>query len=293
MNIGKDYASVMVRFTYIFLVFITILLISCVSCSRQSDGFVFDGMYSTYTAPDGCVYRKFLDKGAAVASIADYTGEVYVVPEEVCGLKVVGFLEKAEIGNSTIKTLILPDNVEFLNFNLYIDFPSLRSVYIGAGLTATMDGVFSMCSHLEQVTVDPRNPVFYSENNCIISRDDRRIINACEGATEIPRSAEVIGGNSYVALHITRMEIPENIKTIDSLAFQACVELKAVFIPATVETVGKAVFRSDYDQQMQVTVFCEAAEKPDGWDDDWCGDGAKEVVWGAEIDDYFSYLCEH
>ena len=124
MNIGKDYASVMVRFTCIFLVFITILLISCISCSRQSDGFVFDGMYSTYTAPDGCVYRKFLDKGAAVASIADYTGEVYVVPEEVCGLKVVGFLEKAEIGNSTVKTLILPDNVEFLNFSLYIDFPS-------------------------------------------------------------------------------------------------------------------------------------------------------------------------
>ena len=89
MNIGKDYASVMVRFTYIFLVFITILLISCISCSQQSDGFVFDGMTSTYTAPDGCVYRKFLDKGAAVASIADYTGEVYVVPEEVCGLKVV------------------------------------------------------------------------------------------------------------------------------------------------------------------------------------------------------------
>ena len=44
---------------------------------------------------------------------------------------------------------------------------------------------------------------------------------------------------------------------------------------------------------MQVTVFCEAAEKPDGWDDEWCGDGVKEVVWGAEIDDYFSYLGGH
>jgi hypothetical protein len=55
--------------------------------------------------------------------------------------------------------------------------------------------------------------------------------------------------------------------------------------------MGKELFLS-YEPQSsaELMVFCEAQEKPSGWDDNW-KDGRDIIVhWGATAEDYRTYL---
>ena len=94
----------------------------------------------------------------------------------------------------------------------------------------------------------------------------------------IPDSVRIIGSNAFDYSRCESMIIPENVVSIEECAFQKCAELRTVFIPASVEKIAELAFR----ETGGTTFYCEAAEKPDGWDDDWCGDGVKEVVWGTD-----------
>ena len=68
--------------------------------------------------------------------------------------------------------------------------------------------------------------------------------------------------------------LPDNIKTIEGSAFRDCSELKEVDLNK-VETIGSYAF----DGCNNLTIYCEANSKPDGWDFNWNLSNCP-VVWG-------------
>jgi hypothetical protein len=56
--------------------------------------------------------------------------------------------------------------------------------------------------------------------------------------------------------------------------------LEAVFIPTSVTDISSSV--ANISQNSNLTIYCEATEKPEGWVDGWNGDCP--VVWGATVD---------
>ena len=79
--------------------------------------------------------------------------------------------------------------------------------------------------------------------------------------------------NSVV--HVKELYISEGIEKIGSYAFKGCVGLNNIVIPSSVNDIGEGAFADCPDME----IFCDADEKPSGWDDNWAPDG-KPVTWG-------------
>ena len=106
----------------------------------------------------------------------------------------------------------------------------------------------------------------------------------------LPSSLKYIGARSFARLHITDLELPSGLQTLGEGAFSSCSWLKTVnlgectelesigaqaftgaaiseiTIPESVASMGELVFNHN---TVDLTVICEVAERPEGWDPDW------------------------
>lgn len=106
----------------------------------------------------------------------------------------------------------------------------------------------------------------------------------------LPSSLKYIGTRSFARLRITELQLPAGLQTLGEGAFASCSWLKTVnlgdcaelesigaqaftnaaiteiTIPAGVVSVGELVFNQN---TVDLTIRCEAPEKPEGWDENW------------------------
>ena len=96
--------------------------------------------------------------------------------------------------------------------------------------------------------------------------------------TEITFPIYVHRINNYAFYHcisLTSVTFNAFVTTsIGDCAFNHCSSLTSAIIPNSVTTMGKYIFSAS-----QVTIYCEASSKPDGWDN-WWNYGGYPVVWG-------------
>lgn len=83
----------------------------------------------------------------------------------------------------------------------------------------------------------------------------------------------------YGCSSLETIRIPYGVEEIMDYSIGANPNLKSVIIPKSVNKVGMWAFESCPN----LTIYAEASEKPDGWDDNWNPDNIP-VVWGAAID---------
>ena len=78
---------------------------------------------------------------------------------------------------------------------------------------------FVYCSSLESISVDDENPIFYSENNAIIRREDKTLVVGCK-TTTIPDEIETIGHSAFQgAGDGGDLVIPNSVTAINDYAF--------------------------------------------------------------------------
>lgn len=119
----------------------------------------------------------------------------------------------------------------------------------------------------------------------------------------IPNSVERIGSQAFDACtELVSVEIGDSVKIIDEAAFVNCQSLKSINIGSSVTTIGSMAFGYCYDLEtivipssvvnvkyavfddcQSLTVYCEAEEKPEGWDEDWNNDN-RPVEWGYAVE---------
>ena len=113
----------------------------------------------------------------------------------------------------------------------------------------------------------------------------------CSGLTSIaiPDSVTSVGGSAfYGCTGLTSIEIPDSITSIGSSAFCGCTGLISVVIPDSVTSIGIYAFSGC----TWLTIYCEAASKPSGWDSSW-KPSSRPVVWGYTGEEYtYTFVVE-
>ena len=177
------------------------------------------------TAGNGFVYTLNNDKQSY--SLTGYDRSValqaeMVVANEIQGKPVtqvknaVFYDDNTGVGNSIVKTLTIPDNVQILGDSCFRGLTALETVNIGSGLRSLDDinqtynefnpaSVFLGCENITTFNVSPSNTTYRAEGSCLIELQgvaaDRKGMSANEydklvvsgKGNVIPTSVQIIG----------------------------------------------------------------------------------------------------
>ncbi len=147
---------------------------------------------------------------------------------------------------TTLKSITIPAGVKSIGNYAFCDCKGLADITIPSGVTAINEGTFSTCESLKSVTLS-------------------------NSVTSIGKDAFFLCGS------LENISITDNVNSIGSKAFYGCGGLKSITIPSSVGTIEESVFSLCDNLQ---TIYCEAAQKPAGWHNNWLGVCSAKVIWG-------------
>ena len=199
-------------------------------------------------------------------------------------------------GLTEIKEIIVPDSVTCLSVAFVQDCPNLERLYIGKNVKEIRENPFAGCPKLT-LEIDPENPYFRVEGNCIIKKDGNVLWTAFDKSV-IPEGVESVRtGAFYYNDDIKEINFPDSV-TIINAAVSECHGIKTIFIPKSVEILNACLISNciceeiSSEKAMDFTIYCEAEEKPEGWIDEW-QIGATNVYWGVSREEYESIISQN
>ena len=260
-------------------------------------------------------------KSYFVHSLGTTTQKSIVIASVYNELPVTRIKDNAFNG-SDITAVFIPDSVTEIGRYAFAGCENLVTANIPAGVTELSSGVFSNCRSLTNITLPDGVRVIgesafeycgFTEINFLNKVNDigERAFAGCEKlvTVNIPDSVTEIGRYAFAGCEnlvtanipagvtglssgvfsncrsLTDINLPDGLESIGESAFASCEYLLSLTIPKTVTFVGREAF-SDCKR---ITVYCEAASKPSGWDENWnCleqVDFTVPVVWDCVNND--------
>ena len=147
----------------------------------------------------------------------------------------------------SLKEIVLPDSVTQFWKCLARECESLERISIGSGLRS-ISGIGGMalapdCPALSKIEVDPENPFFSGEGNCLVRKEDGLLLAGGKDSV-IPADGSVrkIGYGAFSGTAIAHAEIPSGIVRIGDNAFLNCTALAKVSFPAGLSEIGGYAF---------------------------------------------------
>lgn len=179
----------------LWIVIYATLLLSCTGREEQGDGKEGELVPFVYAIEeDGVIIYEYIGEG-----------EVSIVPDEIEGKKVKGYLKRT-----------------WFSLEAVGEMEHIRESFLEGSKMNMID--FSKCS-----TITIGNYAFY---NC---HDLEKM--------RLPESVEEIGDGVFKNCdHLEELKLPEHIKRIGEEAFYQCIQLKKIQIPEEVEVLEKSVF---------------------------------------------------
>lgn len=187
----------------------------------------------------------------------------------------IGYEAFSGCGNLT--SVSLPSNLTKLGDKVFSGCP-ISSIIIPKDLISINSSAFQGCS-LGSIIVEDGNSVYDSRDGCnaIIETATNKLIIGCKN-TQIPSSVTIIGGSAYYGrTDISTIEIPNNIKSVESQAFSECSNLTSVNI-------------SDLDTWCKIS-FEDSGANPLSIAHKLCLNGieVKDLVIPSSVDTLYAY----
>lgn len=148
--------------------------------------------------------------------------EKVIIPSSVKTVK-----RQAFFGNTTITEIVIPEGVEVIEDGA-IECYKLKRLHIPS--TVTYVG-HSDSMTLESITVAEGNETYYSENNCLINRNTKQLVQGC-GYSVIPTDGSVTSIGRFAfdnCRNLYSIIIPEAITEICEYAFSGCHTLVEIY----------------------------------------------------------------
>lgn len=197
-----------------------------------------------YQLKDGTPYAVITcPKGASVtsAAIADGTEIIGAAAFYECTtLKSVTFPESLKEIRSTafyytgLRSVVLPDSVETLDYKSFCACGNLTSAALGAGLKNLDSLAFDVCTALNTITCSSENPYFDVVDNALYSKDHTIFYLYPAGRTDtefhINNSVTRLASYSiYSAKKIKELYLPINLVTLDNYAISYNTNLISIY----------------------------------------------------------------
>ena len=153
---------------------------------------------------------------------------------------------RGAFSGSSITSVVIPNSIDSIAENAFIECRSLEEIVIGKGLRRIMDDAFRWCGNVKTVNIVSGNPYFDSRDNCnaIIEKPTNTLVIGFT-TTKIPSSVKAIGNSAfYNNNYIESIDIPNGVEKIGQFAFSSCYGLRTLTLGKDVKGIGKGAFGS-------------------------------------------------
>ena len=225
-----------------------------------------------YAAVNGFTDEEYLLTGEyyygdeECVTINKYYGgkENVVIPKEIGGKKVIGIESDAFLDNKNIKSVIIPDGVQFIYSQAFFGCTSLDEVTIPESVINIGEKAFGYYENDDYETVKKDGFVInyaknsaghlyatrngFSDESCMFIESDEfgkylRGYAGNDASVVIPDGVTYIDNESFKDCDkLTKVTIPSSVDYIGYNAFDGCVSLETVIIPDGVTSIGYKAF---------------------------------------------------
>ncbi len=147
-------------------------------------------------------------------------------------------------GSKNLETVILHDGLEELNGFEYC--PNLKHIRIPKTTRIIHAPIFTGCTSLKKIDIDPQNPYFIEIEGMLLTRDKTKLLEVPfseNHSVKIPEGVETIGDFCFQELiHLETVQIPSTLRIIGHRAFEGCTNLKNIDLPKTIESIDYRAF---------------------------------------------------
>jgi hypothetical protein len=186
------------------------------------------------------------------------------IPE---GVVTIGVLVFSACGQ--LSTITIPSSMRELGEEAFFNCPNLSSVEILEGLSSIGMGAFSAtglssieipksvayigdaafwcCTSLEEIKVHPENASYTSFQNCLYTKDFKKLVVGASNLTSysVPENVVEIGCVAFYGnRHLSSIALSKSVKKIGASAFLGCTALAFIEIPASVAMIENAAFEN-------------------------------------------------
>lgn len=172
--------------------------------------------------------------------------------------------------SKTLKSVTISDSVTSIGELAFLNCDSINQIKFTGGIESWcgINGIENLTTAMSNVYVGDRK---LSEMTSLVIPD---------GVTRI----------SEYAFHdcrvLTSVSIPDSVTSIESWAFNGCSSLTSVSLHDGVESIGYNAFGNC----TALTLYCEAAQKPSNWVEDWNWSHCP-VVWNCKSNEIADNYC--
>lgn len=234
--------------------FIAIIIIFLFAKNASAYDFECDGLYYTVTSiPDmTCEVAKgdYMYEGdIKIPTTATYKNREF---------KVIGIGARAFYNCENLTSILLHDNINYINNGAFYYCKSLSSIDIPNSVTYIGSGVFYGCEVLKSADI----PNSITEINDDLFRECKSLttvslsnaitqiksnsFSGCMLLTHInlPEYLVKIGENAFKDCNITSIVIPDSVTNIGTKAFSNCKNLKTIVLPKSLKTIEAGIFEN-------------------------------------------------
>ena len=207
-------------------------------------------------ASQGLEFIKNIDEtNYAVKSIGSCTDKDIVIPNTHEGLPVVGIFSEAFMGNTSITSVVIPDNVILIYDSAFMECTSLKKVVFGKGLKGIWECAFGYCTSLQEIHFPDGLEYIYAHafNNCTslnavsipdsVTRIEQWAFANCTSLESISFSDNitVISENMcYGCTSLTSIDFGNGVTHVRPDAFYGCISLERLYIPKNIVALTRA-----------------------------------------------------
>lgn len=145
--------------------------------------------------------------------------------------------------NDKINTLTISDGVKVIGFDAFSFCYNLKWAKIPASVYEIKEQIFTDCTQLEEIFVDPNNDNYCSIDGVLFRKQPFELLRYPPKkrghSYVVPDGVERIGNGAFEECsELESIELPTSLLAIESSAFSSCSSLKYINIPDSVTRFG-------------------------------------------------------